>query len=290
MKVARPELSKILKLASRVPAIPGLSFLSPDPAQTPSQKDIEGFKAAQMLAKKSVGEVSGLIRDGWTEHQAAELLNTWLRDHGVKSFFHKAFAWWGDRTRFEGVKSYGDYLPSRRVLLPGEVFILDVAPIVDGYICDIGFTGCLSENAELDAAKKFLKELWLVIPKLFNEMNSGGQIWDTLDAMIKDEGYDNVHAKYPFSVLGHRVYTIKTAAPEWGAVNFGWQSYWSLLSRGLFGQLLNSNYDGKLKGLWAIEPHIGTKDFGAKFEEILLVDDNGARWIEVSGNPITTQG
>ena len=30
-----------------------------------------------------------------------------------------------------------------RVLRAGEVFILDVAPIFDGYICDIGYTAAL---------------------------------------------------------------------------------------------------------------------------------------------------
>ena len=287
MNFARNKIDQALKLASRIPSIPGLNLLSPTPSRIPTEEEVEGFRSAQLLAKKGVGEVAKMISDGWTEIQAAELLNTWLRDHNVNAFFHKAFVWWGDRTRFEGVKNYTDYLPSNRVLLPGEVFILDVAPIVDGYICDVGFTGCLAENKELDAAKLFLKELWLTIPKLFSQMASGSEIWKTIDQMIKDEGYENIHNKYPFSVLGHRVYSIKANTPEVGLINFGWQSYWSLLSRGLFGQLLNSHHDGNLKGLWAIEPHIGTNTFGAKFEEILLVTDQGARWIETSANPIS---
>jgi hypothetical protein len=62
-------------------------------------------------------------------------------------------------------------------------------------------------------------------------------------------------------------------------LNFGWQSYWEFLSRGLFGQLLNAHYEGKLEGLWAIEPHIGGPGFGAKFEQLLWVQDGKAEWL-----------
>jgi hypothetical protein len=29
-----------------------------------------------------------------------------------------------------------------------------------------------------------------------------------------------------------------------------------------------------------VEPHVGLEGFGAKFEELLLVDEGGARWLE----------
>ncbi len=63
-------------------------------------------------------------------------------------------------------------------------------------------------------------------------------------------------------------------------INFEWQSYWSLLSRGLFGQLYNENFEGDFTGLWAIEPHLGANTFGAKFEEILVVTKEKAYWLE----------
>jgi Xaa-Pro aminopeptidase len=33
-------------------------------------------------------------------------------------------------------------------------------------------------------------------------------------------------------------------------------------------------------GLWAVEPHLATKGVGVKFEELLLIDDNGAQWLD----------
>jgi hypothetical protein len=34
------------------------------------------------------------------------------------------------------------------------------------------------------------------------------------------------------------------------------------------------------QGLWAFEPHLGCAEFGAKFEEILVIDDDGVRWLD----------
>ena len=272
-------MAKVFGLASRVASLPGLSLVSPPATRVPVAADLAGYRASQQLANDAAKAIAGLLTEGMTERQAADLLNTWLGDHGVRSFFHRAFVWFGERTRFNGVRTYWDYLPSKRVLRPNEVFILDVAPIHQGFVCDIGYTGSLAPHTELTKAKDFLADLRREIPKLFVGENTGGQIWEAIDRRILEAGYDNVHAMYPFSVLGHRVHKVRAKMPAANFINFGMQSYWEFLSRGLFGQLLNGNHDGPLTGLWAIEPHIGTPEFGAKFEEILVVDGSGARWL-----------
>lgn len=274
-------MSTVEQWLSRVPALPGLSWFSPAAPPRTADEDRAGFLIAQRLASQSALEVAKLIRPGWTETQAADLLNTYLQDCGVRSFFHRAFVWYGERTRFEGVKSYAQYAPSHRVLREGEVYILDVAPIVHGYICDIGYTASIGENPALDRAKAFLKELHEEIPTLFKPGTNGQEICEQVDRRIQKAGYDTIHHQYPFAVLGHRVHRSMQGYGQVGMLNFGWQSYWEFISRGLFGQLLNANYRGKLDGLWAIEPHIGDKSgFGAKFEQILVVQDGQANWLE----------
>ncbi len=273
----------LFKVASRLGALPLLGALSPSANRVASSADLEGFLACQRLTQRGVREISGLIREGWTERQAADLLNTWLRDHGVRSFFHKSFVWYGERTRFSGVnrRNYFDYLPTDRVLRAGEVYILDVAPIFDGYICDIGYTAALGDHPDLEKALVFLDEMRAWIPELFSAAGSkGGAIWREISEKLAGASYDNIHALYPFGVLGHRVHRVRSQALELAFINFGWQAYWEFLSRGTFGQLLNGDYDGSLIGLWAIEPHVGGSDFGAKFEEILVVDEHGARWLD----------
>lgn len=275
-------VNSLLKSASKITSLPIVKNFSKAANLNPSVEDIEGFLKAQRLAHKCASEIAGMLRPGWSEAHTADMMNTWLHDHKVDSFFHKAFVWFGDRTRFEGVKNYFEYLPTKRVLRDDEVFILDIAPIIDGYICDIGYTHCMGSNPEFEKARAYLKDLRDRIPLMFSQNASGGSIWNKIDQDMVIHGYDNIHAKYPFSVLGHRIHKSSLEGLKANFINFGWQSYWEFISRGVFGQLLNQNFEGDLTGLWAIEPHIGTESFGAKFEEILLVKDGHAKWLETT--------
>ena len=106
-----------------------------------------------------------------------------------------------------------------------------------------------------------------------------------VDLYLSACGYENCYRLYPFSVLGHRVHRVRSEAAAMAQLlNFGWQSYWEFLARGLFGQLLNGDFRGDLTGLWAVEPHVGGADFGAKFEEILRVENGHASWLSPDGD------
>lgn len=276
-------LDKLLREASRISNLPGLGILSPARSAIPSSEDLAGYLATQRLAQTGAKEVAGFITEGWTERKAGQLLNTWLHDHGINAFFHYSYAWFGERTRFAGInrRRYHEFMPSERVIRPGEPFILDTAPIFKGYMADIGYSGCLGENLEWTKAMAFLNHLRSELVHLFQSASSGGQVWNKVNYLIQEAGYANIHELYPFSVLGHRVYQGIDRDHGFRFANFGWQSYWSLLSRGVFGQLLNQQFEGDLVGLWAIEPHIGGNNFGAKFEEILVVESRDkVYWLE----------
>lgn len=276
-------VNSLLKSASKITSLPVVNLLSGGANRSHTAEEIEAYLVGQRLARDAVKEIASMMRPGWSEQRAADLINTYLRDHGVKSFFHKAFVWYGERTRFDGVKNYFDFLPGKRVLREDEVYILDVAPIVNGYICDIGYSECFGENKEFEKARAYLCDLREEIPQIFSEGKSGAEVWNAIDENIRDRGYENIHKMYPFSVLGHRVHKSRIEGVKANFINFGWQSYWEFTSRGIFGQLLNQNFEGDLSGLWAIEPHFATQEFGAKFEEILLVQDGKAHWIEKDG-------
>lgn len=270
--------SMALSAVSKINALPLLNLLSPSASRRYSKEEQEGYLQSQTLAQKCAVEIAGMIQLGWTEEKTAALMETWLRDHGVKSFFHKPFVWWGDRTRFANVKTYWDYLPSKRALCENEVFILDVAPIVDGFVSDIGFSGIMGFNAEYNRALAMLAMLRAELPTLAETCGQGRFLWQTLDRIIKEDGWENIHATYPFGVLGHRLHRNQNTL-EATFIHFGWQSYWELISRGLFGQLLNKEFSGDMDGIWAIEPHIGGAGFGVKFEEILVIEQGKARWL-----------
>ena len=274
-------LEAFKRSASRIQSIPLLNFLIRAPNCATSLDDRTGFLRCQRLAQESVTEISKLIRDGWSEVQTADMIETYLRDSGVRTFFHKPYAWFGERTRFDGIKGYQDFMPRKdRVLLPHEPFLLDVAPIYKGYIADIGFSDCLTPHPDFEKARHFLLELRAELPKIFSEIRVGHEIYRVIERRIEEAGFENRHRFYPFGVLGHRIYRVNEALLELNLLNFGWQSFWSLLSRGLYGQLLTQDSEGDLTGLWAIEPHIGGKDFGAKFEEILMVENGSVKWLE----------
>ena len=122
------------------------------------------------------------------------------------------------------------------------------------------------------------------LPEMFESELSPRDIWIEVDRLIEEAGYDNIHARYPFSVLGHRVFKVsdngkKARRFPFGA--FGWfslETNLTFLKTG-FGAALTPDNEGFKSGLWAIEPHIGWPGGGAKFEEILVVDGNGARWL-----------
>ncbi len=269
-----------MRTLSKNQNLPILSRFSPRANYVPHLDEIQGFKQAQEIAFKSAIECEHFIKVGWSEKQAANLFEEILRDHGVKNFFHLPFVWFGENTRFVNVRKYRDFAPSNRRLSENEVVILDAAPIYKGFTCDIGHTYSCGENKDYESMRLYLNSLREKIPNLFFEKKSGEEIWSEIDDDIKNMGFENIHALYPFSVLGHRLHESVEALGQVRILNFEWNSYWNLLSRGVFGQILSPHYDGDLVGLWAIEPHIGNKKFGIKFEEILIVHRAGAYWLK----------
>lgn len=266
-------------LASRATGISSKIFSKPTHYDS---ADHEGFRRSQRLAYQCALEIRKELKLGWTEKRVAQMMDEYLHDHGVKTFFHKSFAWYGERTRFDGMKKYWDFMPSsKRTLQEDDVIILDTAPILDGYTADIGYTFSLKPHQRLAQAKNKLIDFRNKLPRLFNSELSTSHIWRQVDSELIEAGYDNAHKKYPFGVLGHRVHRIGFSNLPGVTIPFSLHSYGSFLSRGLLPELLGPRHRGKKTGLWAIEPHLGGQGFGAKFEEILVVEPSGkAYWLD----------
>ena len=251
----------------------------------PTARAMEGFLKAQRLACDAVVHVSTQLKLGMTEKEAAQLLENYLREHGTERYLHRPFAWFGEHARFDGYAGYADYHPSDRTLSLNEVAVLDVSPIVDGYIGDVGYAVSLQPNAQLLKAKAFMLELRAAIPAMFASKMTPAQIWSEVDRLIVSAGYDNVHSKYPHCVLGHRVFRVKPRSKKplrIGTRSFGWFSLETNLvffKLGLSAALTPEHIGNKL-GLWAIEPHIGWPGGGCKFEEILVVERARSYWLD----------
>ncbi len=274
-------LDQLYRTVSRVAS----RYYSGGADQQATNEALKGFTRAQRLAYDAVEHVAKQLYVGMTEREAAHLLEDYLKRHGTERYLHRAFAWFGDHARFDGYESYGDYHPSDRKLEAGATAILDVSPVIDSYIGDVGYAVSIGPNPELDKARAFLLELRAIIPEMFESAMTPAEIWQQVNQIIADAGYDNIHAKYPHCVLGHRVFRVKNKAGKHlrvGWRGFGWFSLETNLAFLKMGPsaILTPEHVGKKLGLWAIEPHIGWHGGGCKFEEILVVERGRCYWLD----------
>ncbi len=259
-----------------------LSKIKLFPAPTAKDESFEGYRRAQALAFECARAISAEVKPGWSEKRTADLMDTWLRDNGVKTFFHTSFAWFGNRTSFTGFKHYLNFLPDKNnILKENEAVILDTAPIFEGFAADIGYSYFVGERPEeYVKAKNILAEFRKEIPKLFQSEKSTGEIWADVDATIRSEGFRNCHKDYPLGALGHRLHEHSFENFPALLKPFSLHTYVKMLSRGLLPEVLGPFHQGEKTGLWAIEPHFGNDQFGIKFEEILIVEKEKAYWLD----------
>lgn len=274
-----------------------------------SSDELAEFKAAQRLAYDAVAAVEAQLYEGITEKQAATMLEDWLRERGVRRFFHYGFAWFGDRTRFEGftrpqgsalgsllnpkVAHFGrQFLPTDRPLREGDAVILDVGPVLGRVSTDMGYSCTLgTENQEFIDARMALQPIHQFILDAVKAGTRQSEIYQQVDTLIADLGYENVHSYYPGAVIAHRVGFLPGAklptgrvmgfSPQ-GIAYLSWHIAESAIRPALNAiPLWNSESDRPCEpGIWAVEPHIGTKGFGVKFEELLVVTEDDAYWLD----------
>jgi Xaa-Pro aminopeptidase len=207
----------------------------------------------------------------------------WLYARGVKDWFHRPFAWFGDRTAFVDFKIPLQFFPTNRRLEAGMPFILDMAPVYRGYTADIGYSGCLGLNPVHDKLLADLEEHRALILREVRGRRTLREIYEDVDRLMVRQGYANRHRAYPFGVIAHKVDRVRERRFAPTLFGFGTESLKGLASDALHGHRdgwspLWSPYkfsDHPPKpGLWAVEPHLGFRGTGAKFEEILVVTDS----------------
>lgn len=271
--------------------------------------ELEEFKAAQRLAYDATAAIEAQLYEGITEKQAARMLEDWLAERGVRRFFHYGFAWFGDRTRFRGhsrpsknplndilnpkMAHFGkQFLPTDRALRKGDAVILDVGPIYGRTPSDMGYSCTLGEpSPEFHEARMALQPYRSMILEMVRAGSTQGTIYRALDELISDQGYENIHSYYPGAVLGHRIGRV----PGLGLPTFRIKGFSPQAIAYLAGEIVESavrpadhatpiwNHECDRPcepGLWAVEPHIGKGDIGAKWEELLVVTEETAFWLD----------
>jgi Xaa-Pro aminopeptidase len=252
--------------------------------------DLAKFREVQQLAYAAAQSVAQALEPGVTEKQAARWIREYLLDRGVQDWFHTPFAWFGDRTAFRGFRTPLQFFPTHRRLAEGMPFILDCAPVREGYVADIGYAGCLGTNRIYEQLMDDLGEYRELIVTRVNDGVPLRQIYREVDALIAQQGYDNRHCVYPGRVIAHQVGRVHSRLPTLVVAGFGIRSIQTLVGDLIVERMHHRSplwADGELSnhpatpGLWAVEPHIAFRDVGVKFEEILVVTTTGAAyWLD----------
>lgn len=258
-----------------------------------NQQELARFRDVQRLAYDCAEAVAGELEEGMTEKQAAALMRAWMADHGVDTWFHKPFAWFGDRTAFSGFWNDFQFFPSNRRLEAGMPVILDLAPMVDGYVADIGYSTSLGENPLAQQMRRDLLEYRTLILDKVKARCSFREIYQAVDDQIIRQGYENIHRIYPQRVLAHRVAKIEESAISRRTLfGFGLDQFAWIVPHGLRARFNPQRADSPLwndraesdhaplTGVWAVEPHLGFRGTGQKWEEILVITEDDAWWLD----------
>ena len=277
-------------------ASPKHGRLSPSAASL--EADLAGFRKAQQLAYRCAETIAATLQPGITERAVAARMKEYLGDHGATDCFHQPFAWFGDRTAFRGLiamKQLGGFnpafYPGLRRLEEDMPFILDCAPTLRGYTADIGYCGVIGENATLDRLMDDLLAHRQLILKMVKARQPLAAISRAVDALCAEQGHEPRHKAYPFETLAHRVEKLADdprprhlTVARFGVRNIrelirdrikgareGWNPIWNSSE--------HSNHP-PTPGLWAVEPHLGCGPVGAKWEELLVVTETDAFWLD----------
>jgi Xaa-Pro aminopeptidase len=259
---------------------------------------LAGFRKAQQLAYRCAETIGAELEVGVTEREVAKRMQEFLDAEGADDCFHQPFAWFGDRTAFRGFIGFRHlggfnpaFYPGNRKLEENMPFILDCAPTIQGCTADIGWCGVIGENRTLDRLMDDLLEYRLLILDLVKKRETLAEVSRAVDRLCARHGYEPRHKAYPFQVLAHRVEQLHDDGRKshLALARFGVRNIAELVrdriqgAREGWSPLWNSSATSDhppTPGLWAVEPHLGFRGVGAKWEELLVVTEDDAFWLD----------
>ena len=259
---------------------------------TPEQ--LERFKSLQQQVYATLQEVADTLEPGVTEQTVAHRIHRALRGQGARTYFHVPVALFGERTAYPGEFGGFEALPTERALHEQDAVILDAAPVFDGFTIDCSYAVPRdgADGAAFAAADALLSRCRVLILERAEQRANMRSVAREVDAMIGAAGFENCHKKHLGNVLAHR---ITRSAAGW----LGSRRVWGLspLPVGFF--LVNSLRSRRARaeltpnwnhtrqsdcamqpGLWAVEPHVARGSSGTKFEEMLVVTDERAYYLD----------
>lgn len=254
-----------------------------------STAELDRFRSLQTTCFRIQTELAQELEEGVTEREVAVELFARYRKAGAGNFFHLPVTLFGDRTGLPGRWGIGKFFPRDVRLAKGDAVILDGAPLFDGFMVDTSYSFAFGQNSKHD---EMMNSLLVQRTKICDAVNRKASFLEIAQGVANDcaaLGYEGVHEKHPGKVLGHRA--LRVRGPQgWrlrgsDGASLSWFLMKSAQARYLPNQSPLWNREttsdhAPTEGLWMVEPHFANEQFGAKWEEILVVEKDRAYWLE----------
>jgi hypothetical protein len=183
------------------------------------------------------------------------------------------------------------FLPTDAALAEGVPLILDLAPAVHGIASDVGYSCVLGPNVMFNDLDRGLARIRSFLLEGVRSGETMLNLYRELDFLLAQRGWENCHQHYPERALGHLVFTLEAEPNRPSPLpGFGTAAAERLVAAGVAAQEGGHSYPvwndsafsdcAAAPGLWAVEPHIGRDGVGVKFEELLVVTEDDAFWLD----------
>lgn len=253
---------------------------------------LEQFRRWQAVSYAVLEEVAAQLTPGVTERDATRLAMKAFRREGADRYFHLPVALFGERTTLPKPWSTESFWPTDRTLGPADAVVMDASPIFGGYVVDTSLSLCPGPNPAHAAA---VADDLTYRATILEAVRSGAtfrEIAHAVDGDMTRRGDRNCHQLHPEAVLGHRVVRIADldAVPSPDASGFDATVLAWFIEGIAAAQERNSpsptwndrptSDHPPATGLWAVEPHLARGDIGVKWEELLVIENDDAYWLD----------
>lgn len=260
---------------------------------TYEEETLQDFCAAQRLAVDVLHSVAARLREGDTEEAVAWQLKQSATARGAQGFFHEPLVWFGPRTASFGERSALESLPGSTRLEQGMPVIMDMAPVFEGCAVDVSHTCALGHSALVQQGRGVLAGLRSGLEAQLAQGATGRGLCTWVRDRARDAGWKSVQEQYLMGALAHRVFRIpRLPLGRKAFAGLGWPAGVALFGRALMSRVPlipvawpfwnDSKHadSAPAPGLWSFEPHFVKDGVGVKWEELLVIDRAGARWLD----------
>lgn len=270
-----------------------------------SVSELDEARKLQREAYRWAAQIEARLQPGKTEKEIAEEVWAAQRAGGYHQVFHEPFVWIGPRTVLGADWAPADdvaqaanmgrtspFFPTDEAIKENTPVIIDIAVVsAHGFPQDLGYSCIVGRNQVYDELLAGLQPMRSFLLQRVRRGETLKRIYEELNVLIADQGWENCHQHYPAHALGHLVPRLPPEPQRAPVIQgFGVAASEALATASLQAHrdhtclpVWNVHPDADFPptpGIWAVEPHIGKGKIGAKWEELLVVTDTDAYWLD----------